>query len=290
MNSDDKEMPDTDTGKENQDSFSEEKQPRSRTENSTTKPDVVQEKRSSKPVTTDKSEKPADIICPSQDKCSGKELQEPLKDGIKLSSENKDASQATVSQSGEDASQPEATRDVEMKDLLQAEKDPQDVVKTVEGEVQQAKEEGAKDVLSTPDMSLSRQPIGSASAPENGTGGPLSLSDTLNILPALHCMILLYLICLLPKCCFAGENPNKEGKKEKDVCEGTKDKHNIEKLKRAAISAISAAAVKAKNLAKQEEDQIRQFSGSLIEKQVRYGLSVCNLDSVLSMYMFRVVT
>lgn len=178
MNSDDKEMPDTDTGKENQDSFSEEKQPRSRTENSTTKPDVVQEKRSSKQVTTDKSEKPADIICPSQDKCSGKELQEPLKDGIKLSSENKDASQATVSQSGEDASQPEATRDVEMKDLLQAEKDSQDVVKTVEEEVQQAKEEGAKDVLSTPDMSLSRQPIGSASAPENGTGGPLSLSLT----------------------------------------------------------------------------------------------------------------
>lgn len=90
-------------------------------------------------------------------------------------------------------------------------------------------------------------------------------------------MILVYLISLLPKCCFAGENSNKEGKKEKDVCEGTKDKHNIEKLKRAAISAISAAAVKAKNLAKQEEDQIRQLSGSLIEKQVRYGFKCMQL-------------
>lgn len=71
--------------------------------------------------------------------------------------------------------------------------------------------------------------------------------------------------------CFAGENPNKE----KDVCEGTKDKRNFDKLKRAAISALSAAAIKAKILAKQEEDQIRQLSGSLIEKQVKNGLTVC---------------
>lgn len=89
-------------------------------------------------------------------------------------------------------------------------------------------------------------------------------------------------------CClnvdFAGENPNKEGNQEKDVCEGTKDKHNIEKLKRAAISALSAAAVKAKNLAKQEEDQIRQLSGSLIEKQVIYRSSVCSIDSVMVPY------
>lgn len=177
-------MPDTDIGKENQDSVSEEKQPGSLTEKSTTKPDAVQEKRSSKPVTTDNSEKPADIICPSQDKNSGKELQEPLKDGNKLSSENKDTSQATVSQSAADASQPEASRDVEMEDTLQLEKDPQDVVKTVGEEVQQAKEEGAKDGLSTPDTSVVQQPIGSASAPENGTAGSLSLSDTLKTLPA----------------------------------------------------------------------------------------------------------
>ena len=64
---------------------------------------------------------------------------------------------------------------------------------------------------------------------------------------------------------FAGENT----KKEKDVSEETKDKHNTNKLKRAAISALSAAAVKAKHLAKQEEDHIRQLSGSLIEKQVQ---------------------
>ncbi|XP_010437616.1 PREDICTED: SWI/SNF complex subunit SWI3D-like isoform X1 [Camelina sativa] len=252
--SDDREMPDTDTGKENQNSVSEEKQPGSRTENSTTKPDAVQEKRSSKPVTTDSSEKPADVICQSQDKCSGKELQEPLKDGNKLCSENKDASQATVSQSAaDDASQPEASKDVEMKDTLQSEKDPQDVVATVGEEVQQAKEEGAKDVLSPPDTSVVQQPIGSASATENGT---------------------------------AGEIPKKEGKKEKDVCEGTKDKHNIEKLKRAAISAISAAAVKAKNLAKQEEDHIRQLSGSLIEKQLHKleaKLSIFNEAESLTM-------
>ncbi|AEE86375.1 DNA-binding family protein [Arabidopsis thaliana] len=253
LNSDDREMPDTDTGKETQDSVSEEKQPGSRTENSTTKLDAVQEKRSSKPVTTDNSEKPVDIICPSQDKCSGKELQEPLKDGNKLSSENKDASQSTVSQSAADASQPEASRDVEMKDTLQSEKDPEDVVKTVGEKVQLAKEEGANDVLSTPDKSVSQQPIGSASAPENGT---------------------------------AGGNPNIEGKKEKDICEGTKDKYNIEKLKRAAISAISAAAVKAKNLAKQEEDQIRQLSGSLIEKQLHKleaKLSIFNEAESLTM-------
>jgi len=263
-------MPDTDTGKETQDSVSEEKQPGSRTENSTTKLDAVQEKRSSKPVTTDNSEKPVDIICPSQDKCSGKELQEPLKDGNKLSSENKDASQSTVSQSAADASQPEASRDVEMKDTLQSEKDPEDVVKTVGEKVQLAKEEGANDVLSTPDKSVSQQPIGSASAPENGTAGSLflSLSDTLITLPTLHDSFISYRFVI--EMLFAGGNPNIEGKKEKDICEGTKDKYNIEKLKRAAISAISAAAVKAKNLAKQEEDQIRQLSGSLIEKQVRY--------------------
>ncbi|KAL1215747.1 SWI/SNF complex subunit SWI3D [Cardamine amara subsp. amara] len=231
LNLDDREMPDTDTGKENQESVSEEKPPGSQTENLATKPEAVRGKTSSKLVATDNSEKPADIICPSQEKSPEKELQEPLKDGNKLSSENKDTSQATISQSAADTPQPEASKDVEMKDTLQSEKDPQDVVKTVGEEVQQAKEEGAKDVLSTPDTSVVQQPIGSVSALENGT---------------------------------AGESPNKE----MDVCEGTKDKHNIEKLKRAAISALSAAAVKAKNLAKQEEDQIRQLSGSLIEKQL----------------------
>ncbi|KAJ4962706.1 hypothetical protein NE237_022645 [Protea cynaroides] len=48
----------------------------------------------------------------------------------------------------------------------------------------------------------------------------------------------------------------------------TKDHHNVDKVKRAVITAISAAAVKAKLLAKQEEDQIRQLTTLLIEKQV----------------------
>ncbi|XP_042494678.1 SWI/SNF complex subunit SWI3D [Macadamia integrifolia] len=48
----------------------------------------------------------------------------------------------------------------------------------------------------------------------------------------------------------------------------TKDHHNVDKAKCAAITAISAAAVKAKLLAKQEEDQIRQLTTFLIEKQV----------------------
>jgi hypothetical protein len=47
-----------------------------------------------------------------------------------------------------------------------------------------------------------------------------------------------------------------------------KDDNNIDKLKRAAVSALSAAAVKAKLLANQEEDQIRELAASLIEKQV----------------------
>lgn len=41
-----------------------------------------------------------------------------------------------------------------------------------------------------------------------------------------------------------------------------------EKLKRAALTALSAAAVKAKLLADQEEDQLLQLSTFLVEKQV----------------------
>lgn len=41
-----------------------------------------------------------------------------------------------------------------------------------------------------------------------------------------------------------------------------------EKLKRAAVTALSAAAVKAKLLADQEEDQLLQLSTFLVEKQV----------------------
>ncbi|GLU02917.1 hypothetical protein SLE2022_201480 [Rubroshorea leprosula] len=53
-----------------------------------------------------------------------------------------------------------------------------------------------------------------------------------------------------------------------DSSTGPKDYQYIDKLKRAAVTAISAAAVKAKFLADQEEDQIRQLAISLIEKQL----------------------
>eukprot|EP00257_Ricinus_communis_P013364 XP_015570783.1 SWI/SNF complex subunit SWI3D isoform X1 [Ricinus communis] len=68
-----------------------------------------------------------------------------------------------------------------------------------------------------------------------------------------------------------GETPDedqKDGKKEKPDSNEIKDDHNIDKIKSAAISALSAAAVKAKLLANQEEDQIRQLAASLIEKQL----------------------
>ncbi|CAK7329714.1 unnamed protein product [Dovyalis caffra] len=65
----------------------------------------------------------------------------------------------------------------------------------------------------------------------------------------------------------ADEGP-KDSKKEKPDSEVIKDDNKIDKIKRAAVSALSAAAVKAKLLANQEEDQIRQLAASLIEKQL----------------------
>lgn len=54
----------------------------------------------------------------------------------------------------------------------------------------------------------------------------------------------------------------------------TKSDIDINKnLKRAAVTALSAAAVKAKLLADEEEDQILQLSTSLIEKQVYLPLT-----------------
>ncbi|KAK5837892.1 SWI/SNF complex subunit SWI3D -like protein [Gossypium arboreum] len=58
-----------------------------------------------------------------------------------------------------------------------------------------------------------------------------------------------------------------EGKSESHTSTETKDDSSIDKVKRAAVTALSAAAVKAKLLAGQEEDQIRQLTTSLIEKQ-----------------------
>nr|XP_043620572.1 SWI/SNF complex subunit SWI3D [Erigeron canadensis] len=48
----------------------------------------------------------------------------------------------------------------------------------------------------------------------------------------------------------------------------SKDNSSMHKLTRAAVTAISAAAVKAKLLADQEEDHIRQLATALVEKQL----------------------
>ncbi|XP_038706940.1 SWI/SNF complex subunit SWI3D-like isoform X2 [Tripterygium wilfordii] len=66
----------------------------------------------------------------------------------------------------------------------------------------------------------------------------------------------------------AGENQIKDSKMDGHDCTVTKDMQDIDKLKRAAASAISAAAVKAKVLADQEEEEIRQLVASMIEKQL----------------------
>lgn len=52
--------------------------------------------------------------------------------------------------------------------------------------------------------------------------------------------------------------------------EGLKTGNDLEvnKLRKAAVTAISAAAVKAKLLASQEEKQIQQLAALLVEKQV----------------------
>ncbi|KAK8613699.1 hypothetical protein V6N13_101456 [Hibiscus sabdariffa] len=59
-----------------------------------------------------------------------------------------------------------------------------------------------------------------------------------------------------------------EGKNKKHDSTDREDDSSIDKVKRAAVTALSAAAVKAKLLADQEEDQIRLLTASLIEKQL----------------------
>ncbi|XP_010526925.1 PREDICTED: SWI/SNF complex subunit SWI3D [Tarenaya hassleriana] len=173
------------------------------------------------------------------DKSSEKELlreKDSEKDVNKLSGESKEPCQVTYSQSDVDASQPAKTAtDVEMVDTFASSKETHDTTaKDMQDEVQEAKE-NTKDVLVAPNTSNGQQPVRSASPSTNGA---------------------------------TDEDSNKEGKKEKHLCEVTEDKSNMGKLKRAAVSALCAAAVKAKHLAKQEEDQIRQLSVSLIEKQL----------------------
>ncbi|GLT42774.1 hypothetical protein SLA2020_167580 [Shorea laevis] len=63
------------------------------------------------------------------------------------------------------------------------------------------------------------------------------------------------------------EDQIKEVRKESNST-GAEEDRNIDKLKCAAVTAISAAAVKAKLLADEEDDQIQQLATSLIEKQL----------------------
>lgn len=58
------------------------------------------------------------------------------------------------------------------------------------------------------------------------------------------------------------------GMEVKNDSSKTKQDSSFEKVKRAAVSTLAAAAVKAKILANQEEDQIRQLTSALIEKQL----------------------
>lgn len=70
----------------------------------------------------------------------------------------------------------------------------------------------------------------------------------------------------------AGEDQKKDSNNEKLDSRDTKDDHNSQKLKRAAVTALSAAAVKAKLLVKQEEEQIRQLATLVIGKQVIFTI------------------
>ncbi|KAK7404445.1 hypothetical protein VNO78_05347 [Psophocarpus tetragonolobus] len=65
-----------------------------------------------------------------------------------------------------------------------------------------------------------------------------------------------------------GKDHADNGVKVDDDGTKTKQDSNFEKIKRAAVSTLAAAAVKAKLLANQEEDQIRQLTSLLIEKQL----------------------
>ena len=67
---------------------------------------------------------------------------------------------------------------------------------------------------------------------------------------------LYFLICYL----FTGEEQIEDGKKvQLETTETKKDDNKYDRVKRAAVTAISAAAVKAKLLANLEEDQVRQL-------------------------------
>ncbi|RDY08820.1 SWI/SNF complex subunit SWI3D, partial [Mucuna pruriens] len=66
----------------------------------------------------------------------------------------------------------------------------------------------------------------------------------------------------------SGGDHTENGTKVKDDGKQAKHDNNFEKLKQAAVSTLAAAAVKAKILADEEEDHIRQLASLLIEKQL----------------------
>ncbi|KAL1324143.1 hypothetical protein HN51_034317 [Arachis hypogaea] len=66
----------------------------------------------------------------------------------------------------------------------------------------------------------------------------------------------------------AGKDQTENGAKGEDDRTEKKDDNNFEKVKCAAVTTLAAAAVKAKILANEEEDQIRELASSLIEKQL----------------------
>ncbi|KAL8160611.1 hypothetical protein V2J09_002148, partial [Rumex salicifolius] len=66
-----------------------------------------------------------------------------------------------------------------------------------------------------------------------------------------------------------GDDKTNDGKPEFQKATETKDDHNVDKLKRAAVTTLAAAAVKAKLLANQEEDEIKHIAALMIEKQLR---------------------
>ncbi|XP_022763273.1 SWI/SNF complex subunit SWI3D-like isoform X2 [Durio zibethinus] len=67
----------------------------------------------------------------------------------------------------------------------------------------------------------------------------------------------------------ATTDKSKVANNENHASTETKGDSSIDKVKCAAVTALSAAAVKAKLLADQEEDQILHLTASLIEKQLR---------------------
>lgn len=75
-------------------------------------------------------------------------------------------------------------------------------------------------------------------------------------------------ISVVDKGASKGEDQIEDGEIVKPDIIERKNENKFDRVKRAAITAVSAAAVKAKLLADQEEDQIQQLAAFLIEKQL----------------------